>query len=74
MTSQDSLVNDQKTFRSASDERGKGQDKDRTETIARDKKVQDTLDKLIVEREELKKKQTADEKKPGSQAVLDALK
>ena len=41
---------------------------------ARDKKVQDTLDKLMTERDEAKKKQAAEERKPGTQAILDALK
>lgn len=52
----------------------KYQEKRRKDKSARDKRIQDALDKLVTERDEAKKKLTADEKKPGTQAILDALK
>ncbi|ORY26571.1 hypothetical protein BCR39DRAFT_252911 [Naematelia encephala] len=70
----DALANDQKTWRSTSDERVKAQDKRRADKTTRDKKFQDSLDSLVKEREDAKKRQTADDKKPGTQAILDALK
>jgi hypothetical protein len=36
--------------------------------------MQDALDVLVKDTDESKKRRTADEKKPGTQAVLDALK
>ncbi len=61
-------------MRSSSDEKAKTQEKRRSDKTTRDKKIQDALDKLVIERDEAKKKQAAEEKKPGSQAILDALK
>jgi hypothetical protein len=37
-------------------------------------KVPDALDKLVLDLEENKKKAAAEGKKPGTQAILDALK
>ncbi len=68
------MANDQKGMRSSSDEKAKTQEKRRSDKTTRDKKIQDALDKLVIERDEAKKKQAAEEKKPGSQAILDALK
>lgn len=71
---QDSLANDSKTWKTQYDDTAKGQEKRRTDKAARDKKLQDALDKLVAAQEEAKKKQVTDEKKPGTQAILDALK
>jgi hypothetical protein len=56
------------------DERFKSSDKRRTEKITTVKKIQDALDVLVKDTDEAKKRRTVDEKKPGTQAVLDALK
>lgn len=56
------------------DERIKASDKRRGDKDARDKKFQEALDKLVAQMEAEKKKATADGKKPGTQAILDALK
>ncbi len=50
-------------------------DKRRTDKTVRDKKFQDTLDKLIIQRDEGKKKEDDKTKKEkeGTQAVLDAI-
>ena len=71
---QDALSADQKTWRTANDDRTKASDKRRGEKTTRDKKVQDALDKLVADRDEAKKQKAADDKKPGIQAILDALK
>ena len=56
------------------DERFKSSDKRRTEKITTVKKMQDALDVLVKDTDEAKKRRTVDEKKPGTQAVLDTLK
>jgi len=56
------------------DEKAKNQDKRRGDKTTRDKKVQEALEKLVTERDEAKKRQATDDKKPGNQAILDALK
>jgi hypothetical protein len=71
---QNSLANDQKFSRTSMDERVRNQDKRRGDKTTRDKKVQDALDKLVAERDEAKKKLASEEKKPGTQAILDAFK
>ncbi|RXK40622.1 hypothetical protein M231_02077 [Tremella mesenterica] len=70
----DSMANDNKTWRSLQDGKVKDKDKRRSDKTTRDKKLQEALDKLVVEANEMKKRNTADEKKPGTQAILDALK
>ncbi|ORX41083.1 hypothetical protein BD324DRAFT_678476 [Kockovaella imperatae] len=70
----DALAADQKMWRTADEDRTKSSDKRRTEKNARDKKVQDALDRLVAGSDEAKKQKTADDKKPGIQAILDALK
>lgn len=70
----DALANDQKTWRTSNDEKAKAQDKRRADKVTRDKKYQDALDKLVLDLEENKKKAAAEGKKPGTQAILDALK
>lgn len=67
MLSQDAMAADSKT-------KGTAQEKRRGDKAARDKKFQDALDGLVKDRDETKKRQAADDKKPGTQAVLDALK
>lgn len=56
-------------------DRSTSTDKRRTDKTARDKKFQDTLDKLIVQKDEGKKKEDDKTKKDkeGTQAVLDAI-
>jgi carbamoylphosphate synthase large subunit len=68
------MMNDQKAARTSTDERLKTTEKRRTEKAARDKKFQEALDKLILVGDETKKQKAADDKKPGTQAILDALK
>nr|XP_019051135.1 hypothetical protein I302_01584 [Kwoniella bestiolae CBS 10118]OCF30065.1 hypothetical protein I302_01584 [Kwoniella bestiolae CBS 10118] len=69
----DLIATEGKATKTANDEKAKAQDKRRTEKTARDKKITEALDKLVLDREEAKKKETANEKKPGTQAILDAL-
>jgi hypothetical protein len=71
---QDAMANDQKKRITSDDERLKNQEKRRTDKTTRDKKFAEALDKLVLERDEAKKQKTADAKKPGTQAILDALK
>ncbi|WRT70644.1 uncharacterized protein IL334_007642 [Kwoniella shivajii] len=70
----DLIATDGKVSKTMNDERSKAQDKRRTDKSVRDKKITEALDKLVADREEEKKKQVANDKKPGTQAVLDALK
>ncbi|WWD20657.1 hypothetical protein CI109_105133 [Kwoniella shandongensis] len=70
----DLLATDNKTAKTLQDESAKSQEKRRADKSVRDKKITEALDKLVAEREEAKKKQAADDKKPGTQAILDALK
>lgn len=71
---QDALANEGKANKTANDEAKKATDKRRLDKAARDKKITDALDKLVIERDEAKKQKTVDDKKPGTQAILDALK
>jgi hypothetical protein len=68
------MMNEGKTRNTSQDERHKTQEKRRADKTVRDKKFQDALDILVKDRDETKKRLVADEKKPGTQAVLDALK
>lgn len=68
------MIADGKTRNTGYDERIKTQEKRRVDKTTRDKKFQDALDVLVKDRDETKKRLVADEKKPGTQAVLDALK
>lgn len=68
------IANENKAARTTDADRAKTTEKRRTDKAARDKKITEALDKLVLERDEAKKQKTADEKKPGPQAVLDALK
>ncbi|WVF67946.1 hypothetical protein IAT40_002708 [Kwoniella sp. CBS 6097] len=70
----DALAAENKATKTMSDEKAKAQDKRRTDKTVRDKKITEALDKLVADREEAKKKQAVDDKKPGTQAILDALK
>ncbi|WVQ95510.1 hypothetical protein IAU59_002607 [Kwoniella sp. CBS 9459] len=70
----DTLAAENKASKTMSDENAKAQDKRRTDKTVRDKKITEALDKLVADREEAKKKQAAEDKKPGTQAILDALK
>ncbi|KAL7422817.1 hypothetical protein Q5752_002113 [Cryptotrichosporon argae] len=70
----DGLAGDQKTWRTSYDESAKTADKRRADKAARDKKWQEALDKLVGDKDEQKKLREADAKKPGTQAILDALK
>ncbi|OCF45693.1 hypothetical protein I317_00596 [Kwoniella heveanensis CBS 569] len=70
----DALAAESKAAKAMSDEQSKSQEKRRTDKTARDKKITEALDKLVADREDAKKKQAADDKKPGTQAILDALK
>lgn len=74
LTRQDALAKDQKDWRTAQDGKGKDSDKRRAEKAARDKKFQELLDALAKDSAELKKRNGAEDKKPGTQAILDALK
>ena len=49
-------------------------DKRRVDKTGRDKKFQEALDKMVAHGDETKKLRTADDKKPGTQAILDAMK
>ncbi|KAK6906657.1 hypothetical protein I203_100644 [Kwoniella mangroviensis CBS 8507] len=69
----DLLATDSKATKTANDEKAKSQEKRRTDKTARDKKITEALDKLVLDREEAKKKEVVNEKKPGTQAILDAL-
>lgn len=68
------MIADGKTRNTSYDERVKIQEKRRADKTTRDKKFQDAFDALAKDRDEAKKRQVADDKKPGTQAVLDALK
>jgi hypothetical protein len=70
----DALANEGNANKAANDEKSKAADKRRLEKAARDKKITEALDKLVVERDEAKKQKAVDDKKPGTQAILDALK
>ncbi|KAK8850475.1 hypothetical protein IAR55_004393 [Kwoniella newhampshirensis] len=70
----DLLANDNKTAKTLQDEGAKSQEKRRADKSVRDKKITEALEKLVADREEAKKKQSAEDKKPGTQAILDALK
>lgn len=68
------MAAENKTRNNVVDERFKSSDKRRAEKITTVKKVQDALDVLVKNTDEAKKRRAAEEKKPGTQAVLDALK
>ncbi|WVR08584.1 hypothetical protein IAU60_005639 [Kwoniella sp. DSM 27419] len=70
----DAIAADNRAAHTVTDESKKAQDKRRADKTARDKKITDALEKLVAERDEAKKKQASEEKKPGTQAILDALK
>lgn len=68
------MANDHKAWNTASDERIKTTEKRRADKDARDKKYTTALEKLVANLEAEQKKAAADGKKPGTQAILDALK
>lgn len=68
------MANEGKASKTVNDERTKASDKRRTEKTVRDKKITEALDKLLASSDETKKAKAADDKKPGTQAILDALK
>jgi hypothetical protein len=68
------LAAENKTRNTSQDERLKSSEKRRAEKLTTVKKMQDALDVLVKDTDESKKRRTVDEKKPGTQAVLDALK
>lgn len=68
------MATEGKASKTANDEKIKVSDKRRTEKTARDKKITEALDKLLAGSDETKKAKAADDKKPGTQAILDALK
>ncbi|WWC65105.1 uncharacterized protein I303_107719 [Kwoniella dejecticola CBS 10117] len=70
----DLIAADGKATKTVNDEKAKAQEKRRTDKTARDKKITEALDKIVADREEEKKKAAANDKKPGTQAILDALK
>ncbi|KAK4686714.1 hypothetical protein P7C73_g3410, partial [Tremellales sp. Uapishka_1] len=70
----DALTNDSKAWKTMHDGTAKDRDKRRTEKAARDKKWQEALDKLVVEKDLAAKQKDVDAKKPGTQAILDAFK
>jgi hypothetical protein len=71
---QDALAAENKTRNTSQDERYKSSDKRRAEKLTTVKKMQDALDVLVKDTDESKKRRAVDDKKPGTQAVLDALK
>ncbi|KAL1409582.1 hypothetical protein Q8F55_003573 [Vanrija albida] len=70
----DTLIGDNKAWRTVYDEHEKAAETRRTEKAARDTKFQEALDKILANDEELKTLREAEAKKPGTQAVLDAFK
>lgn len=70
----DALAAENKTRNTSQDERLRSSDKRRAEKVTTVKKMQDALDILVKDTDESKKRRTVDDKKPGTQAVLDALK
>ncbi|WVQ70693.1 hypothetical protein IAR50_000215 [Cryptococcus sp. DSM 104548] len=70
----DLLSSDHASSKSQEGHREEEKKKRREDKAARDEIMLKALDKLMGDREDAKKKAVADEKKPGFQALLDALK
>ncbi|TYJ54390.1 hypothetical protein B9479_004978 [Cryptococcus floricola] len=70
----DLLSSDHASSKSSEGDREQEKKRRREDKAARDEIMVNALDKLMGDREDAKKKAVTDEKKPGFQAILDALK